>query len=179
MRERSSSWQMQPSQTFFHCPRCGKATRPSLVMRFVCQTCGFVYFFNPTVAAAAIILNPSGSLLLIERAKEPAKGKWAFVGGFIDPGESAEEGLQREIREEVGLLVHDIRYLCCYPNAYHYLGITYPVLDFFYTARSMAPALKLDPAEVTSHQWLDPEEVKEEDLAFSSMQRAFQKWKST
>ncbi len=118
-------------------------------------------------------------MLFIERAKDPAKGKLAFVGGFIDADEIAEIALEREVREEVGLQVKNIQYLCNYPNSYHYKTITYPVLDFFFTAECVNMESKLDRSEVAGLHWLDPQEIKESDLAFDSMQRAFRRWKKS
>lgn len=117
-------------------------------------------------------------MLFIERAKEPAKGKLAVVGGFIDADEVAEEALQREIQEEVGLKVKNIQYLACFPNQYTYKKITYPVLDLFFTASCSESQTNLDQSEVAECHWLNPWEVAESDLAFPSMQKALTRWKS-
>jgi len=170
---------MKPNLTFRQCPQCGHPQTPEDKIPFVCQSCEYTYFFNPTIAAAGLILNQEGNMLFIERAKEPAKGKLAVVGGFIDAGEIAEEALEREIKEEVGLVVSDIQYLACYPNQYTYKNITYPVLDFFFTARCNNTETQLDPTEVTGCHWLNPMEVSESDLAFPSMQKALTRWKTT
>ena len=124
-----------------------------------------------------MILNDEGKMLFIERAKEPAKGKLAFVGGFIDAGEIAEQALEREIQEEVGLQVQTIQYLGCFPNTYPYKNITYPVLDFFFTATCTDTQAQLDTSEVAHLSWLDPHQVSGEALAFDSMQQAFAQWK--
>jgi NAD+ diphosphatase len=170
---------MKPNLTFKHCPQCGHPKTPVDKIPFVCEVCEYTYYFNPTIAAAGLILNTKGQMLFIERAKEPAKGKLAVVGGFIDNGEIAEDALEREIREEVGLTVSNIQYLACFPNQYNYKNITYPVLDFFYTATCQDTRIKPDQTEVASCQWLNPWEVSESDLAFPSMQKALAYWKTT
>src|SRR5262245_53429279 len=98
---------MQPVELFRFCPRCG-AARPVENRNqnpFHCNTCGLALFFNPTVAAGAFVSDSAGRVLSIRRAKEPSIGKLAVPGGFIDFGESAEEALRREVREEVGIEV--------------------------------------------------------------------------
>jgi 8-oxo-dGTP diphosphatase len=53
----------------------------------------------------AVIKDGAGRLLLIKRGHEPGKGLWSIPGGRIEPGESDEEALVREVREETGLIV--------------------------------------------------------------------------
>jgi len=53
----------------------------------------------------AIITDPAGRLLLIKRGHEPEAGRWSLPGGRIEPGESDEQALVREVREETGLVV--------------------------------------------------------------------------
>lgn len=90
--------------------------------------------------------------------------------------ETAETAVCRETREEVGLELTDLRFICSHPNAYFYAGVTYPVLDVFFAARSgTAEAKALD--DVSDVRWLDPKEVAPESLAFPSMQQAFRIWR--
>jgi len=53
----------------------------------------------------AILTDDAGRLLLIKRGHEPGKGLWSIPGGRIEPGETDEEALIREVREETGLVV--------------------------------------------------------------------------
>ena len=128
---------MSPRDHFRHCPRCGGSqAAPPTANVFTCGACGFRLFFNPAVAIAVFIRRDDGRALFIHRAKDPGKGRLAPPGGFIDIGERAEAAACREIREEVGLELADVTFLCSQPNTYHYAEVSYPVLDFFFTARS-------------------------------------------
>src|SRR5689334_13956552 len=120
---------MEPSQLFQFCPRCGHHRPPQPAQPFLCGACGLRYFFNPVIAVAAILLGPDDRALFIRRAKDPAKGKLAVPGGFVDIGETAEEGMRREIKEEVNLEVGELTFLCTALNQYLYESVTYPVLD--------------------------------------------------
>lgn len=80
----------------------------------------------------AILANERGEVLLTKRAHDPAKDKWDFPGGFIEIGETAEQGLRREIREELALSVGALQYLCSLSGYYAYQGIDYPVLDIVF-----------------------------------------------
>ena len=66
----------------------------------------FTYSYpRPAVTVDAILVSPRNSVLLIERGREPFKGKWALPGGFIDMDEELEIACQRELEEETGLKV--------------------------------------------------------------------------
>lgn len=164
---------MHPSCFFQFCPRCGRAQPAGAEERsFRCRECDFLYYFNPAIAVAAFIADARDQVLFIRRAKDPAKGKLAIPGGFIDAHETAEEACRREVREEVGLELTALDFLCSHPNQYHYHGVTYPVLDFFFVARTQSAheALALD--EVESVSWLDPRGLDAAEIAFPSMREA-------
>jgi NAD+ diphosphatase len=159
-----------PWSLFRHCPRCGvaRASTTAGPEPFRCDACGFLFFFNPAVAVATLIVRPDGRALFIRRAKEPGRGRLALVGGFVDPGENAEIALRREVREEVGVELDQVTFLSSSPNDYHYRGTTYPVVDLIFAGTTAhTDARPLDG--VASLEWLDPFAVALDELAFPSM----------
>jgi ADP-ribose pyrophosphatase YjhB (NUDIX family) len=130
------------------------------------------FYFNPTVAAAGLISDPVGRLLLIRRAKDPGAGKLGVPGGFIDFGESAEDGLRREVREEVGLELDRLRFLVSSPNLYHYRGVAYPVVDLYFSADAIDPDQAVPLDAVAGIEWRLPEEVADAECAFDSLRVA-------
>lgn len=164
---------MKPRDLFRFCPKCGQPGPTPLLHNAVqCGHCRFLYHFNPATAAAAFILNQEGAALFIRRAKNPGKGQLALPGGFIDVGESAEDGLRREIREEVNLELGTMEYLCSAANDYYYEDVTYSVLDLYYIGQvaSTKEAAALDGVE--SYCWLVPARVEAAELAFGSLRAA-------
>lgn len=125
-----------PLSQFQYCPKCGSA-------RFgihnekskQCADCGFVYYFNPSSATVALILNAKNELLVCRRAKEPAKGTLDLPGGFVDMNETGEEGVIREVKEETGLTVKEVSYLFSLPNIYVYAGFPVHTLDMFFLCK--------------------------------------------
>jgi mutator protein MutT len=161
---------MLPIECFRHCPGCGSPVAPGK-NPLVCPACGFAFFFNPTVSAAAFVFDAAGRVLFIRRAKDPAKGKLSIPGGFIDVGETAEEALRREAREEVNLEIDRITYLCSLTNEYPYRGVTYPVCDLVFTALAVDPAAAEPRDEVAGLAWLAVADVDAGELAFPSIRR--------
>lgn len=99
-----------PSDMNF-CPRCGRR----LVDRVrygkphrVCDECGFVHFHDPIVAAV-VFAAQDGRVLMVRRAVDPQKGKWAFPAGYIDYDEDPRQAAAREVHEETGLEVRITR----------------------------------------------------------------------
>ena len=160
---------MSPVDHFKHCPRCGVPRTGEPVIPFHCGTCEFTFYFNPTVAAAVLIVRQDGCVLCITRAQDPAQGKLAFPGGFSDIGERAEDGLRREVREEVGLEIGALEFLCSRPNEYFYKEITYPVLDLLFTAPAIGETEARALDGVSRVDWLKAAAIAPDELAFPSL----------
>ena len=164
---------MFPREFFHYCPRCGaKQAAPPADNSLQCAACGFLYFFNPAIAVAGFVSGPDGLVLFIRRAKEPAKGKLALPGGFVDSGETAEAALRRETREEVNLEPTDLSFLCSQTNRYHYGDVTYPVLDLFFVAGAERTDSVAALDGVASFQWMAPRSVALDEVAFPSISKA-------
>ncbi len=161
-----------PTSPFHYCPSCGLKGIEFLNQReFRCASCGFRYFHSVATAVGALLMH-EGKALFIERAIEPSKGKLGLPGGFVDPGERAEEALAREVREEVGGEIGAPELLTSFPNQYTFRTAWYHTCDFYFRAELHTPPNKLvaDPGEVAGLVWLEPRSVKPDDLAFASLQ---------
>jgi ADP-ribose pyrophosphatase YjhB (NUDIX family) len=163
---------------FTFCPACASKNIVFADGRcFTCPDCGFTYYHN-TAAATGCVIETGGLVVFLVRGHEPARGKLALPGGFVDPGEGALDGLRRELREEIGWEPPEnaeISLFASFPNVYPYRGIVYNTCDLFFTVK--APGLSekdLRPAagEIEAIRFLKPGGVKAEDLAFDSTRRA-------
>ncbi len=145
----------------------------------VCRACGFELYLNAATAAAALIADNQGRLLVIVRAREPQKGKWDLPGGFTDPGESAEESLCREVREELGLEIASMRYLCSSPNTYEYMGICYATVDLGFVCQvDNLSAFRACQSEVQQVLFVPPEELDVDRFGFESIRRIVAQYKA-
>jgi len=93
-----------------HCPRCGGPTeRIAGEWGKHCPACKYEHY--PHLHPAVITLVIDGDRCLLARKREWAPGRYALVAGFVDNGESLEGCVAREVKEEVGVDVKDIRYV--------------------------------------------------------------------
>jgi mutator protein MutT len=99
-----------------------------------CLRCRSDFYVNPRPCNAVILTNEKGEILLTRRAFDPAKGTWDLPGGFMDTGETAEESVKRECKEELGIEVENITYLCSGPDRYLFKGVNYHTLGFVFVA---------------------------------------------
>lgn len=134
-----------------------------------CENCGFELFMNASAANVAFIVNEEGAILVEKRKREPAKGTLDLPGGFADAGETAEEGVAREVNEETGLEVVSAKYLFSLPNVYRYCGIDVPTLDAFFECKVRdISALKADD-DAAECMWLKPEDIHTEQFGLRSV----------
>ena len=168
---------MHPLDHFHYCPVCG--SRRWVENNFKskrCEDCGFTYFANPCAATAAFILNSRNELLVVRRAKEPAKGTLDLVGGFVDMYETIEEGMCREIKEETGLEVTAVTYLFSSPNQYLYSGMYIHTLDADFIVRvsdDVKPKAADDAADCL---WIPVSEVNPADFGLLSIRHAVERF---
>ena len=102
------------NQTHQFCGRCGSRTEPG-DEEFVkkCPNCGMTYY--PRLNPAAIMLVHRVGELLLARSPHFPPGMYSTLAGFVEPGESIEETVRREVREEVGVEVGEVRYFGSQP----------------------------------------------------------------
>lgn len=169
------------ANVFRFCPRCGNksAEQPAgdgtNPFKCVDAECGYSHYFSPNAAVGAIIADAEGRVLVITRAKDPGKGKYGMPGGFVDPGESLEEALQREVLEEINLTTKSIEYLASFPNSYAFRGVVFPVTDAFFVCQvdSFDPIAPQE-GEVSDYHFLKLTETELDKMAFASNRHALE-----
>lgn len=161
-----------PLSQFKYCPECGSAHFEIHNGKSKqCKDCGFVYYFNPSSATVALILNAQNELLVCRRAKEPAKGTLDLPGGFIDMEETGEEGVAREVMEETGMEVTRAEYLFSLPNLYLYSGFTVHTLDLFFCCRVNDTSHFKAMDDAADLFFLPLEEIRTEDFGLGSIRK--------
>ncbi|MGI9526504.1 MAG: NUDIX domain-containing protein [Weeksellaceae bacterium] len=164
---------------FQFCPRCGSHNHKfEEHHRFECFDCGFVYYHN-CAAAVMVIVRRGDEILFTVRNNNPGKGMLDFPGGFVDPKESAQEAVIRELKEELNLDLNEsqLRLLDTEPNDYEYRDILYRTLDIIFELElDPGITLQLDESEIQEVKWLQKEEVKLDKIAFNSMKEVVKKY---
>jgi ADP-ribose pyrophosphatase YjhB (NUDIX family) len=164
------------AKNYRYCPYC--AADLVEVFRFdqvrpVCPACGFVQFQDPKVAVIALVIHEA-RVLLVRRGVEPAKGRWALPGGYMDADEMPAVALQREIAEEVGLTIQVDELITIYPMTNgegQSIGI---VLAYAASPRGASTITHVGD-DVAEAGWFGPTEIPDA-LAFESTTTLIGAW---
>jgi len=138
-----------------HCPRCGHPTTPEQagwVRR--CGHDGSEHYPRTDVAVIMSVTDADDRLLLARGAEWP-EGRFSVLAGFLEPGESLEAAVAREVREEVGLEVEDVTFLGNQPWPFP------TSLMVGFTARAAGSAIELDGDEIAEAFWVTREGLAE------------------
>ncbi len=136
-----------------YCGRCGSPTEPVKGERArACRRCGI--HFYPRIAPAIIVaVVRDGRDILLARARRFTAALHSVLAGFVEPGETFEECVRREVREETGVEVANIRYFGSQPWPFpHSLMVAF-------TAEYAGGCLVLDEKEIVEAGWFGPGEV--------------------
>jgi mutator protein MutT len=114
------------------------------------------------------IIKRGQQILLTKRKNNPKKGFLDFPGGFAEPGETGEEAVAREIKEELNITnITKIEYITTFPNTYNYSSLDVPILDLYFSLEGdMADLQPADDVEEIVFKKI--EEISKEELAFES-----------
>lgn len=131
-----------------------------------CPKCDTYYHFNARPSTAAILTNKKGEILLVKRSDEPFKGYWDLPGGFVDAGESLEEALKRELAEETGLKITELKYVGSAEESYEYRDTIIPVVTILFAAKVSGSADINLSDENDDYVFLAPDKIEIEHVAF-------------
>lgn len=137
---------VQWARTHRYCGRCGGPTSPAAGERAMrCPACGLLAF--PRLAPAVITLVTRGDEALLARGVSFRAPMYSCLAGFVEPGETLEQAVRREVREEVGIEVGNLRYLGSQPWPFpHSL-----MIGFF--AEWAGGEIEVDPREIVDAAW--------------------------
>jgi NAD+ diphosphatase len=139
-------------RTHEFCGRCGIPLRARAAERAKeCPQCGLLHF--PRLAPAIIVLVERGNELLLARSRHFMPGMYSVLAGFVEPGESLEEAVVREVKEEAGIEIKGIKYFGSQPWPFpHSLMIGF-------TASYAGGEISLDDKEIEDAGWFSVEKL--------------------
>ena len=143
------------------CGRCSGPMSPSPTERAMnCPACGLINY--PSISPAVIVGVIDGDRMLLTRYAGRQYRNLALIAGFMEVGETPEDTVRREVMEEVGLKVRNIRYYKSQPWAF-----TQSLLLGFYADLDGSPEIVLDQNELSEGVWLPRSEMPLESLPIS------------
>ena len=139
-------------RTHQFCGQCGAETiTKDDEMAKLCPECGFTSFTRLSPAVITAIIK-DGKLLMAQHTRTPGN-MYGLIAGFVEPGETLTEAVQRETMEEVGLKVKNIQYFGSQPWPYpHSLMIGF-------TAEYDSGEIEVDGKEITDARWFGADEL--------------------
>jgi NAD+ diphosphatase len=159
-----------PLNRFRFCPCCGSNGFNPLGSRSLkCIECGFHWYVNSAAAVACLIFNEEGKLLVTRRAVDPDKGKIDLPGGFVDPLETAEQAVYRELHEELGMQVKAMRYITSHANEYLFSGITVFTTDLAFRVEAANIDTLVAADDISEFMWINPDDITEEEVPAPSI----------
>jgi NAD+ diphosphatase len=139
-----------------HCGVCGGATAPRDGGHTrVCRAEACKTEFFPRTDPAVIMLVHDGERVLLGRQTRWPKGMFSTLAGFVEPGETIEEAVAREIKEESGVRVDDVRYFRSQPWPYP----ASLMIGFF--ARATSTEIDLGEQELEDARWFEREQLRD------------------
>jgi len=163
----SSVWQF--------CPYCGeKSFHAGKEYYMECGICRKRFYINASGAVACIIENPQGEILMTRRAFEPAKGMLDLPGGFVNPDETAEDAVKREIKEELNLETVSMQYIGSSNNHYLYGEMMYFTLDLGFKCLVTDFAKMRVADDVDGYLFLPHNRINLQEISFPSIRKILQ-----
>ncbi len=141
-------------RNFRFCGKCGTPTERLPQDRGKrCPSCGLISF--PRICPAIIVAITKGDKILLAHNSNFPENQYSTLAGFVDPGESAEDAVRREVMEEVGITVKNIQYVTSQP---------WPFPDSLmlgYSAEYDSGEITPDLVEIIDGRWFSKEDLKE------------------
>jgi NAD+ diphosphatase len=142
-----------------HCPRCGAPTTAQQGGWVRCCTNDGTEHYPRTDPAVIMSVVDADDRLLLARGPQWGRGRFSVLAGFVEPGESLETAVAREVREEVGIAVEDVRYLGNQPWPFPCS------LMVGFTATAKDTTVQLDEDEIVEAFWVTREDLAREVAA--------------
>jgi len=141
-------------RTHLFCSVCGTANQMHADQEaMTCPACGHMHFAR--VTPAVIVLVQRGNEALLGRSHHFTEGVYSTLAGFVEPGETLEECIHREIEEEVGVRVENLRYFGSQPHPFPNSLMVGFVADW------AAGEIQIDPAEIEDARWFRHDDLPE------------------
>lgn len=136
------------------CARCGGASEMvEAGWQRTCRNCGSHHF--PRTDPVVIMLITRGNRVLVGRSPQWPENMYSLLAGFVEPGETIETAVRREVLEETGVAVGPVDYLSSQPWPY-------PMsLMFGCRGRALTDEINIDPEELEDARWLTRERVRD------------------
>jgi NAD+ diphosphatase len=133
-----------------YCGKCGQKTidkTTAMTFQRHCASCDLIFY--PRISPSIIVRIQKGKQILMARSPHFKPGVYGLIAGFIEPGETAEEAVHREVMEEVGIQIKNVKYFGSQPWPFP------DALMLAFTAEYESGELRADEVEIEDAGWYD------------------------
>lgn len=140
-------------QSHQYCGKCGtKTVIDQKDMMLICPKCGQMHY--PRISPAVIMAIEKDNKLLMAKHSYHKEHRYALVAGFVEPGETIEDAVHREVMEEIGIKIKNLKYMRSqswpFPNS----------LMIGFTAEYDSGEIKVDGDEIVKAKWFSKDEIQ-------------------
>ena len=144
---------------------CGKEVDVETLMH-ECELCAFE---NPKATSTGIVIHKN-RVLLLKRNEEPFKGKWDFIGGYLDKGETPEQAMSRELKEELSVHGFKLDFVKTFAGTAQWGDKKFPILSHLFLVELEDHRVITLNEENSEYTWVNIRDIHTDSIAFDSNQ---------
>ncbi|OGH12062.1 MAG: hypothetical protein A2857_00915 [Candidatus Levybacteria bacterium RIFCSPHIGHO2_01_FULL_36_15] len=161
-----------------YCTICAEKFKNKKDSPIICSKCGYHHYLSPKPTNAAILQNKKREILFVRRKYPPKKNFWDLPGGFLNINETIEESMTRELEEELGVRIENIKYFISTYDSYLYKNVLLATICSIYQGEVVGKDF-IPNDDVLSVKFFPKSKIPYLKIAFPSLVEVLKKFVMT
>lgn len=136
-----------------------------------CPDCGRNYYLNAKPCVAIVLTTSNNEILLTKRAVDPFKDWWDIPGGFVEENETLEAAIERELKEETGLVAESLQYIGSVFEEYEFRSELVPIVAAVFSGTVPEGSKVAVADDVSDYKFVRLEDVDTNLIAFENQRK--------
>lgn len=170
----------EPIEVFKFHPITGNPLQKKGVNYLLDEKSDKKFFIDPKPTAHAILITPEEKIVFVIRGRDPYQGKLNLPAGFLNIKETFEEAIKREVKEEIGVQIDNIKYHGSFVNRYLFEGVNNYIIDVGFVAEINSEQVdKIKPSDdAIGFELYKLSDIPFDKVAFQSIKKSLRKFVS-